>query len=167
MKFCTLLIIKALDLRNRDWLRLRLNADCPNKMQMLTRLTAYCHTAVSSVVPCSRQYVLLRSSARFLDSQAAHNRYLRIFTVCSRQLIASSPWAASFLPLVHIVNNTTHSLSECGFEIPKTYRAPAHIWDLPRWWKLLLLMYKIFDRRTFGISHQIKGPTTVKVAKTG
>ena len=28
-------------------------------------------------------------------------------------------------------------------------------------------MYKIFDRRTFGLSHQIKGFTTVKVAKTG
>ena len=26
-------------------------------------------------------------------------------------------------------------------------------------------MYKIFDMRTFGLSHQIKGPTTVKVAK--
>ena len=25
-----------------------------------------------------------------------------------------------------------HSLSECGFEIPKTYQAPAHIWGLPR-----------------------------------
>ena len=25
-------------------------------------------------------------------------------------------------------------------------------------------MYKIFDRRTFGLSHQIKGPTTVKLA---
>ena len=25
-----------------------------------------------------------------------------------------------------------HSLSECGFEILKTYQAPAHIWDLPR-----------------------------------
>ncbi len=28
-------------------------------------------------------------------------------------------------------------------------------------------MYKIFDRRTCGLSHQIKGPTTVKLAKTG
>ena len=28
--------------------------------------------------------------------------------------------------------NTIHSLSECGFEILKTYQAPAHIWDLPR-----------------------------------
>merc|ERR1711952_178436 len=44
---------------------------------------------------------------------------------------------------------------------------PAHIWDLPRLWKSLLLMYKIFDRRTCGLSHQIKGPTTVKLAKTG
>ena len=57
-----------------------------------------------------------------------------------------------------------HSVSECGFQVPKTYQAPAHIWDLPRWWKSLLLMYKIFDRRTFGLSHQIKGPTTVKLA---
>ena len=31
----------------------------------------------------------------------------------------------------------------------------------------LLLMYKIFYMRTFGLSHQIKGPTTVKLAKTG
>ena len=60
-----------------------------------------------------------------------------------------------------------HSVSECGFQVPKTYQAAAHIWGLPRWWKLLLLMYKIFDMRTFGLSHQIKGPTTVKVAKTG
>ena len=28
-------------------------------------------------------------------------------------------------------------------------------------------MYKIFDMRTCGLSHEIKGPTTVKVAKTG
>ena len=28
-------------------------------------------------------------------------------------------------------------------------------------------MYKIFDMRTCGLSHQIKGPTTVKLAKTG
>ena len=62
---------------------------------------------------------------------------------------------------------TKHSLSECGFEILKTYPAPAHIWDLPRWWKSLLLMYKIFDRRTFGLSHQITGPTTVKLAIFG
>ena len=62
---------------------------------------------------------------------------------------------------------TQHSVSECGFQVPKTYQAAAHIWGLPRWWKLLLLMYKIFDMRTFGLSHQIKGPTTVKVAKTG
>ena len=27
---------------------------------------------------------------------------------------------------------TIHSLSECGFEILKTYQAPAHIWGLPR-----------------------------------
>ena len=44
---------------------------------------------------------------------------------------------------------------------------PAHIWDLPRLWKSLLLMYKIFDMRTCRLSHQIKGPTTVKLAKTG
>ena len=61
----------------------------------------------------------------------------------------------------------SHSVSECGFQVPKTYQAAAHIWGLPRWWKLLLLMYKIFDMRTFGLSHQFKGPTTVKVAKTG
>mgnify|MGYP005702151033 CR=1 FL=1 len=60
-----------------------------------------------------------------------------------------------------------HSVSECGFQVPKRHQAAAHIWGLPRWWKLLLLMYKIFDMRTFGLSHQIKGPTTVKVAKTG
>ena len=57
-----------------------------------------------------------------------------------------------------------HSLSECGFEILKTYQAPAHIWELPRWCKSLLLMYKIFDMHTFGLSHQIKEPTTVKLA---
>ena len=28
-------------------------------------------------------------------------------------------------------------------------------------------MYKIFDRHTCGLSHQIKGPTTVKLAKIG
>ena len=28
-------------------------------------------------------------------------------------------------------------------------------------------MYKIFDMRTCGLSHQIKGPTTVKLAKSG
>ena len=28
-------------------------------------------------------------------------------------------------------------------------------------------MYKIFDRRTCGLSHQIKGPTIVKLAKIG
>ena len=61
----------------------------------------------------------------------------------------------------------THSVPECGFEGLKTYQAPAHIWDLPRWWKSLLLIYKIFHMRTFGLSHQIMGPTTVKVAKTG
>ena len=33
-----------------------------------------------------------------------------------------------------------HSLSECGFEILKRHQAAAHIWGLPRWWKLLLLM---------------------------
>ena len=27
---------------------------------------------------------------------------------------------------------TTHSLSECGFQVRKTYQAPAHIWGLPR-----------------------------------
>ena len=63
--------------------------------------------------------------------------------------------------------NTIHSVPECGFEGLKTYQAPAHIWDLPRLWKLLLLMYKIFDMRTCGLSHQIKGPTTVKLAKAG
>ena len=62
---------------------------------------------------------------------------------------------------------TDHSVPECGFEGLKTYRAPAHIWDLPRLWKSLLLVYKIFDMRSCGLSHQIKGPTTVKLAKTG
>ena len=68
---------------------------------------------------------------------------------------------------VSFLLKTMHSVSECDFQVPKTYQAAAHIWGLPRWWKLLLLMYKIFDMRTFGLSHQIKGPTTVKVAKTG
>ena len=62
---------------------------------------------------------------------------------------------------------TIHSVPECGFEGLKTYQAPAHIWDLPRWWKSLLLIYKIIHMRTFELSHQIMGPTTVKVAKTG
>ena len=66
-----------------------------------------------------------------------------------------------------IVSKSTHSVPECGFEGLKTYPAPAHIWDLPRWWKSLLLVYKIFHMRTCGLSHQIMGPTTVKVAKTG
>ena len=72
-----------------------------------------------------------------------------------------------FFALTHSsggVCDTIHSVSECGFQVPKTYQAPAHIWDLPRWWKSLLWMYKIFDMRTFGLSHQIKGPTTVKLA---
>ena len=60
-----------------------------------------------------------------------------------------------------------HSVPECGFEGLKQQQPPAHIWDLPRLWKSLLLMYKIFDRRTCGLSHQIKGPTTVKLAKSG
>ena len=47
--------------------------------------------------------------------------------------------------LGHMFQIRCHSLSECGFEIQKTYQAPAHIWDLPRWWKSLLLMYKIFQ----------------------
>ena len=25
-----------------------------------------------------------------------------------------------------------HSVSECGFQVPKTYQAAAHIWGLPR-----------------------------------
>ena len=65
---------------------------------------------------------------------------------------------------LHLCSITTHSLSEWGFQVPKRHQAPAHIWDLPRWWKSLLWMYKIFDMRTFGLSHQIKGPTTVKLA---
>ena len=64
-------------------------------------------------------------------------------------------------------SDTTHSVPECGFEGLKTYQAPAHIWDLPRWWKSFLLTYKIFHMRTCGLSHQIMGHTTVKVAKTG
>ena len=66
-----------------------------------------------------------------------------------------------------LYRRTVHSLSEWGFQVPKRHQAPAHIWDLPRWWKSLLWMYKIFDMRTFGLSHQFKGPTTGKVAKTG
>ena len=66
-----------------------------------------------------------------------------------------------------IVSKSTHSVPECGFEGLKTYPAPAHIWDLPRWWKSLLLVYKIFHMRTCGLSHQIMGSMTVKVAKTG
>ena len=62
---------------------------------------------------------------------------------------------------------SSHSVPECGFEGLKTYQAPAHIWDLPRWWKTLLLINKIIHMRTCGLSHQIMGPTTVKVAKTG
>ena len=62
---------------------------------------------------------------------------------------------------------TIHSVPECGFEGLKCQQAPAQIWDLPRSWKLLFLIFKIIHRCTFGLSHQIKGPTTVKVAKTG
>ena len=82
----------------------------------------------------------------------------RLTAVCSPQevLMGEGNGVASVIML--------HSVSECGFQVPKTYQAPAHIWDLPRWWKSLLLMYKIFDMRTFGLSHQIKGPTTVKLA---
>ena len=32
----------------------------------------------------------------------------------------------------HLWARIAHSLSECGFEILKTYQAPAHIWGLPR-----------------------------------
>ena len=28
--------------------------------------------------------------------------------------------------------DTRHSVSECVFQVPKTYQAPAHIWGLPR-----------------------------------
>ena len=35
-------------------------------------------------------------------------------------------YKVSHLDILH------HSVSECGFQVPKTYQAPAHIWDLPR-----------------------------------
>ena len=70
-------------------------------------------------------------------------------------------------PLFRYHTYTIHSVSECVFQVPKWHQAAAHIWGLLRWWKLLLLMYKIFDMRTFGLSHQIKGPTTVKLAIFG
>ena len=57
----------------------------------------------------------------------------------------------------------THSVPECGFESLKTQQPPAHICDLPRLWKSLLLMYKIFDMRTCRLSHQIKGPVIVNL----
>ena len=43
----------------------------------------------------------------------------------------------------------------------------AHSWDQPRWWKLLLLILKIIQKRNCGESHQISGPTIVKLAKIG
>ena len=63
--------------------------------------------------------------------------------------------------------NAAHSVPECGFEGLKCQQASGHIWDLPRSWKLLFLIFKIIHRCTFGLSHQIKGPTSVKLAKTG
>ena len=32
----------------------------------------------------------------------------------------------------HTKPEADHSVSECGFQVPKTYQAPANIWDLPR-----------------------------------
>ena len=35
--------------------------------------------------------------------------------------------------LPHVTTrDTAHSVSECGFQVPKTYQAAAHIWGLPR-----------------------------------
>ena len=41
-------------------------------------------------------------------------------------------WGPATLVNLSYQPDAVHSLSECGFEIPKTYQAPAHIWDLPR-----------------------------------
>ena len=40
--------------------------------------------------------------------------------------------SSKFIHITTYMKNALHSVSECGFEIPKTYQAPAHIWDLPR-----------------------------------
>ena len=49
-----------------------------------------------------------------------------------RETIAEGHSHVPFLKVDMTTENAQHSLSEWGFEILKTYQAPAHIWDLPR-----------------------------------
>ena len=55
----------------------------------------------------------------------------------------------------------SHSVPECGSEQLKCPKAPAHIWDLARWWKGLWLIFKMIHMRTCALSYQIKRPPTV------
>ena len=38
-------------------------------------------------------------------------------------------WLETYRVIVSTDTKTFHSVPECGFEVLKTYQAPAHIWD--------------------------------------
>ena len=62
-----------------------------------------------------------------------------VFLMAAAQLrrqVQSDADCGSPLPVVRLVTLIValcvHSVSECGFQVPKTYQAAAHIWGLPR-----------------------------------
>ena len=78
-----------------------------------------CCVAAAYLAPGTALFTVLVMGAK-LGASAAFNITERVL----------SPY--KLLSHAQMKMNRHHSLSECGFEILKTYQAPAHIWDLPR-----------------------------------
>ena len=80
---------------------------------------------------CEEKYIRISKFLKFLDFWILDSAW---------SLTHDVPfWLWNLSDTTHVRSHTkfqlilainTHSLSECGFEIPKTYRAPAHIWGL-------------------------------------
>ena len=77
----------------------------------------------------------------FLDNVIFHN-----CSTCNCNYPAQASFDITCNQLAEVVLANTlkswHSVPEWGFDGRKTYQAPAHIWDLPRWWKWLYLILK-------------------------
>ena len=93
----------------------------------MSRLNAYKALSSPSLIALTSKDPILTAfklSNQLKSLSKMESQFCKEYTVLREQVQVGAT--------LTLVKNILHSVSECGFQVPKTYQAAAHIWGLPR-----------------------------------
>ena len=102
------------------WQRLK-----PSHAEARTRMVAWSRASNDG----SRRFYDHREGPHISDTML--NGHLNMVSLLKSRHEIGMPTQISYIHTWWAALRIYHSVSECGFQVPKTYQAPAHIWDLP------------------------------------